>query len=46
MKLTIEEVGGTRLAPGDVWLMNDSYMTGTHLNDATIFVDRSPVSDG
>lgn len=23
--------------PGDVWIMNDSYMTGTHLNDMTAF---------
>jgi N-methylhydantoinase B len=23
--------------PGDVWIMNDSYLTGTHLNDMTVF---------
>ena len=25
------------MAPGDVWIMNDSYLTGTHLNDMTVF---------
>ena len=23
--------------PGDIWIMNDSYLTGTHLNDMTVF---------
>ncbi len=23
--------------PGDVWIMNDSYLAGTHLNDITVF---------
>jgi N-methylhydantoinase B len=24
-------------APGDVWILNDSYIAGTHLNDMTVF---------
>ena len=23
--------------PGDVWIMNDSYLAGTHLNDITVY---------
>ena len=23
--------------PDDIWIMNDSYLTGTHLNDMTVF---------
>jgi N-methylhydantoinase B len=37
VKLTAELVGWEAFCPGDVFYMNDSYMTGTHLNDATIF---------
>jgi N-methylhydantoinase B len=37
VKLTAELVGWEVFRPGDVFYMNDSYMTGTHLNDATIF---------
>lgn len=35
-KLTAEHVGWDNLKPGDVYYLNDSYMTGTHLNDSTI----------
>ena len=37
VKLTADLVGWEAFRPGDVFYMNDSYMTGTHLNDATIF---------
>jgi N-methylhydantoinase B len=37
VKLAAEMFGWDTFAPGDVFHMNDSYMTGTHLNDATIF---------
>jgi N-methylhydantoinase B len=37
VKLTAERFGWDAFRPGDLFHMNDSYMTGTHLNDATIF---------
>ena len=37
VKLTAEQLGWDAFKPGDIFYMNDSYMTGTHLNDATIF---------
>ncbi|MEM7343740.1 MAG: hydantoinase B/oxoprolinase family protein [Chloroflexota bacterium] len=37
VKLTAEMLGWDAFKPGDIFYMNDSYMTGTHLNDATIF---------
>ena len=37
VKLAAEMFGWEVFKPGDVFYMNDSYMTGTHLNDATIF---------
>ena len=37
VKLAAELFGWDAFRPGDVFYMNDSYMTGTHLNDATIF---------
>lgn len=37
VKLTAEMFGWDYFKPGDIFYMNDSYMTGTHLNDATIF---------
>jgi N-methylhydantoinase B len=37
VKLAAELYGWDAFRPGDVFYMNDSYMTGTHLNDATIF---------
>lgn len=36
-RLTEAEYGRDGWQPGDVWVMNDSYMTGTHLNDMTAF---------
>jgi N-methylhydantoinase B len=36
-QLTEEIYGRDGWRPGDVWVMNDSYMTGTHLNDMTVF---------
>jgi N-methylhydantoinase B len=36
-QITEEMYGRDAWKPGDVWLMNDSYMTGTHLNDMTAF---------
>jgi len=37
VKLAADMFGWDMFKPGDVFYMNDSYMTGTHLNDATIF---------
>ena len=37
VKLTANMYGWDYFKPGDILYMNDSYMTGTHLNDATIF---------
>jgi N-methylhydantoinase B len=37
VKLAAELFGWDVFKPGDLFYMNDSYMTGTHLNDATIF---------
>ena len=37
VKLAAEMFGWEAFRPGDIFYMNDSYMTGTHLNDATIF---------
>ena len=36
-RLTEEMYGRAAWQPGDVWIMNDSYLTGTHLNDMTVF---------
>jgi N-methylhydantoinase B len=36
-KLTEEMYGREIWQPGDIWIMNDSYLTGTHLNDMTVF---------
>jgi N-methylhydantoinase B len=36
-RLTEEIYGREGWQPGDVWIMNDSYLTGTHLNDMTVF---------
>lgn len=39
--VTTERLGGTdRYRPGDVFAVNDSYLTGSHLNDVSVF---SPV---
>jgi len=37
VKLTADLQGREVFRDGDIFYMNDSYMTGTHLNDATIF---------
>ena len=34
---TEERFGRDVWQPGDVWILNDSYLGGTHLNDVTIF---------
>ena len=36
-RLTEEMYGREAWRPGDVWIMNDSYLAGTHLNDMTVF---------
>lgn len=36
VKLIAQMHGWDHFAPGDVFIMNDSYMTGTHLNDMTV----------
>jgi N-methylhydantoinase B len=36
-RLTEQTYGREAWRPGDVWVMNDSYLTGTHLNDMTVF---------
>lgn len=37
IKITTEFVGGNdNYKPGDIYIMNDSYMAGTHLNDMTV----------
>jgi N-methylhydantoinase B len=36
-RLTEEMYRTEAWRPGDVWIMNDSYLTGTHLNDMTVF---------
>ena len=35
--LTEERYGREVWKPGDVWMVNDSYLTGTHLNDMTVY---------
>lgn len=37
VKLTAEKHGWEVFQPGDIFFMNDAYMQGTHLNDATVF---------
>lgn len=37
VRLTAEMYGWDVFRPGDIFYVNDSYMTGTHLNDATVF---------
>ena len=36
-RATEEKFGREVWQPGDVWILNDSYLGGTHLNDVTIF---------
>jgi N-methylhydantoinase B len=35
--LTEERHGKDVWQPGDVWILNDSFLTGTHLNDMTVY---------
>ena len=35
--LTEERYGRDVWQPGDVWILNDSFLTGTHLNDVTVY---------
>ena len=35
--VTEEMYGREAWQPGDVWIMNDSYLAGTHLNDITVY---------
>jgi len=35
--LTEERHGRDVWSPGDVWILNDSFLTGTHLNDMTVY---------
>ncbi|MGH2616256.1 MAG: hydantoinase B/oxoprolinase family protein [Thermomicrobiales bacterium] len=37
VKLTTEMFGADIYEPGDIFFMNDPYLQGTHLNDATVF---------
>ena len=41
VKLAAEMFGWEAFRPGDVFYMNDSYMTGTHLNGAIIAASGS-----
>jgi N-methylhydantoinase B len=43
LKATIDHVGIERFEPGDVYVLNDPYITGSHLNDVTV---ESPVFYG
>jgi N-methylhydantoinase B len=36
-RVTEEMYGREVWQPGDVWIMNDSYLAGTHLNDITVY---------
>jgi N-methylhydantoinase B len=36
-RVTEEMYGRDAWQPGDVWIMNDSYLAGTHLNDITVY---------
>lgn len=40
LKATINHVGIDNFEPGDVYILNDSYLTGSHLNDMVI---QSPI---
>ncbi|MDX6591317.1 MAG: N-methylhydantoinase [Gaiellales bacterium] len=37
IRLTEEQFGPDVWEPGDVWILNDSYLAGTHLGDVTVF---------
>lgn len=37
LKLVTEMIGPEKYQEGDIYIVNDSYITGSHLNDVTIF---------
>ncbi|HZQ49844.1 MAG TPA: hydantoinase B/oxoprolinase family protein [Candidatus Dormibacteraeota bacterium] len=37
VRLTVEHYGEESIRPGDVYLVNDSYLAGSHLNDVSVF---------
>jgi N-methylhydantoinase B len=37
VKYTMEKLGADVFRPGDAWFLNDVYIQGSHLNDATVF---------
>jgi N-methylhydantoinase B len=43
IKVVVDHVGIERLEPGDVYILNDSYLLGTHLADITAL---APIFDG
>jgi N-methylhydantoinase B len=42
VRVTVEYFGAQEMRDGDLYILNDSYLTGSHLNDVTIL---SPVFD-
>ena len=36
LKVTIDHVGRDNFEPGDIYIVNDPYITGSHLNDVTV----------
>jgi N-methylhydantoinase B len=43
LKATVEQVGIGNFEPGDIYVLNDPYITGSHLNDVTV---ESPIFHG
>lgn len=37
VRVTVERYGESRMRPSDVYLINDSYLAGSHLNDVSVF---------
>jgi N-methylhydantoinase B len=37
VKHTLEKIGADGFSPGDVYFVNDPYITGAHVNDVTVF---------
>jgi len=37
VRVTVERYGETSIRPGDVYLINDAYLAGSHLNDVSVF---------
>ena len=37
VRVTVERYGESQVQPGDVYLINDSYLAGSHLNDVSVF---------